>query len=152
MIGSGPSSRGSRWKRAFAAAASVRWTISPSTLIPCRVSPAKDSRERLPRHPELRGDEALLQRKPDRFARQHLRNQANQVTANTLLRRPELQVLRMLYLAPKLGGLAGKDRKAEIVIRSDRLAKRLCLDHDEAGFIQNARPKQIRLAVKHGRR
>ena len=123
---------------------------SPSTLIPCRVRPARMPRECLPRHAKLRGDQALLERKPDRLAWRRVFSQPQQITADPLFGRPELQVLRVLDLTPELRRLAGQHGEAKSLIRRDGLAERVGLDHDEASLIENPGAHQVRLMIENG--
>ena len=150
MIGSGPSRSGSRWKRACAVVASSTWTNSPSTLIPCRVRPARSSRECLPCHSKLRGNQAFLEWKPHRFALPRVFSQSQQITADALFGRPELQVLRVLDLAPELRRLACQHGEAKRLIRRNGLAERFGLNHYEAGLIENSGTHQVRLMIENG--
>ena len=108
-------------------------------------------RERLPGHSKLPCDAVFLQRQPHRHVGCCLQHKPEQVAADALLCRAELQVLHQLYLAAELRCLAGKNRQAERMIGYNGLAESFRLDEDEVGFLLDAPPRQIGLPIQHRR-
>ena len=150
MIGSGPSRSGSKVEAGLRGGGVLDMDQLAFDPDPVSGQAGQEPRECLPRHAKLRGDQALLEWKPDRFALPRVFSQSQQITADALFGRPELQVLRMLDLTPELRRLAGQHGEAKRLIRRNGLAERFGLDHDEAGLIENSGTHQVGLMIENG--